>query len=169
MAPPLVHALALMTTMRTVEWYLWPYPFARTESFGAQWKDSFTHAPKFDPSLRAFEWDGDRWYINAVGHSLLGSELYLRARACDFGWAGALAWTAGASAVWEYGFEGNGVRPSGLDLVWTPLAGLLLGEARHQLLRVTRARQGPLRTVASALVDPLGGLDHVVTGRACGW
>lgn len=167
--PPLVHAAALMTTMRTVEWFLWPHPFAETEGFAAQWKDSFTHAPKFDPSRRAFEWDGDRWWINAVGHTLFGSELYLRSRACEFGWAGALAWTAGTSAVWEYGFEGNGVRPSAFDLVWTPLAGLALGELRYALLRAASRAPGGFRTVARVVVDPLGGLDHAITGRACGW
>lgn len=166
--PPLVHAAALMTTMRTTEWFLWPHPFAETESFGAQYRDSFTHWPKFDPSRRAFEWDGDRWWINVVGHTLFGSELYLRARQCHFGLTGALAWTAGASALWEYAFEGNGVRPSALDLVWTPLAGLALGEARLALFRAASGRSG-WSTLARIVIDPLGGLDQAATGRACGW
>lgn len=167
--PPLVHAAALMTTMRTVEWFLWPHPFAETEYFAWHYNDSFSHAPKFDPSQRAFEWDGDRWWINVVGHSLFGSELYLRARSCHFGVTGALAWTAGASAVWEYAFEGNGVRPSALDLVWTPLAGLALGEVRYALFRAASQGQGAWRNIARAVLDPLGGIDHAVTGRACGW
>lgn len=168
--PPLVHAGALMTTMRTVEWFLWPTPFAESDRFVERWGDSFTHAPKFDASRRPFEWDGDRWWINAVGHTLFGSELYLRARACHFGWAGALAWTTGASAVWEYAFEGNGVRPSAFDLVWTPVAGLLLGEARHALFRAASQQRGSVwATLARIGLDPLGGLEHAATGRACGW
>lgn len=166
--PPLVHAAALMTAMRTTEWFLWPHPFAETEGFLPQWKDSLTHAPRFDPSRRAFEWDGDRWWINVVGHTLFGSELHLRARQCDFGVLGALAWTASASAVWEYAFEGNGVRPSALDLVWTPLSGLALGEARLGLFRLA-GRSGTWSSVARALIDPLGGIDHLATGHACGW
>lgn len=163
-ARPFVHAAALFTTMRTVEAFLWPHPFAETHAIGERWAETFTTAPRFDPKRRAFEWDGDAWYINAVGHTLLGMELHFRARQCGFGWAGSLAFTTGASAVWEYLFEGNAVRASALDLVWTPLAGLALGEARYALFRAA-----PKNFFVRFLVDPLGGLDHAVTGEACGF
>jgi hypothetical protein len=163
-ARPFIHATALFTTMRTVEVFLWPHPFAETHAIGQRWGETFTTAPRFDPKRRAFEWDGDAWYINAIGHSLLGMELHFRARTCGFGWAGSLAFTTGASAVWEYIFEGNAVRASALDLVWTPLAGLGLGEARYALFRAA-----PKSFFVRFLIDPLGGLDHAITNDACGW
>jgi hypothetical protein len=164
----MVHTTLLFTTMRTVETFLWPHPFAETEHFAERWGETFTTWPKFDPKERTFEWDGDRWWINAVGHSLLGMELHFRARQCDFGWLGSLGYTAAASAVWEYAFEGNSVRASGLDLVWTPLAGLVLGEARYALFRAaSRAEYGPWRSLARFAIDPLGGVDQALTGNAC--
>lgn len=167
-ARTVVHTTLLFTTMRTVEIFLWPHPFAETDQLGERWGETFTTWPKFDPDRRAFEWDGDRWWINAVGHSLLGMELHFRARQCDFGWLGSFGYTAAASAVWEYAFEGNAVRASGLDLVWTPLAGLMLGEARYALFRAaSRAEPGAWRSIARFAIDPLGGVDHAITSNAC--
>ncbi len=140
---PAVHAAALMTVMRGVETVIWPDPFAQTEHFGAHYEEAFTKPPIFP--------DGDPWYVNFVGHALFGSELYLRARTCRLGWAGALAFAAAGSVVWEYGFEANGVRPSAFDLVYTPLSGALLGEARHLVLR-TASPNSAIRWI----VDPLG-------------
>src|SRR4051812_5338342 len=87
-APPVLHALSLFTVMRTTEAVIWPHPFPESSHFGEHYREAFTKPPLFDTSQRAFEWDGDRWPINVIGHGLLGSELYLRARTCNFGWAG---------------------------------------------------------------------------------
>src|SRR5204862_5159308 len=111
---------------------------------------------------RAFEWDHDAWTINVIGHGLLGSELYVRARACEFGWSGSLAFTAVSTVAWEYAFEGNAVQPSALDLVYTPLAGLVLGEARYWLWRETRRRAPFL----APLVDPFGEMERLA-GTSC--
>ena len=157
--PPILHSLTLFTVMRGVEAVIWPDPFAETDlgEWGHHYGEAFTKPPLFDPDQPAFSWDGDRWEINVIGHGLLGSELYLRARQCRFGWGGALAFTAGASAVWEYGFEANGVRPSGQDLVYTPVAGLLLGEARYQLWNAADGVElKPLRFFLRSLLDPFG-------------
>jgi hypothetical protein len=162
-ARAVIHSSALFVTMRTTEAFLWPHPFAETDQLGARWKETFTTAPRFDPSRRFFEWDGDAWYINAIGHTLLGMELHFRARQCNFGVTGSVIYSTLASAVWEYGFEGNAVRASALDLVWTPLAGLGLGEARYALFRAA-----PKNFLVRFLVDPLGGLDQAITHDACG-
>jgi hypothetical protein len=159
---PAVHSLALMTVMRATETFLWPDPFARTEHFGAHYKEAFTKPPLFDTTKPAFQWDGDPWWINVVGHGLFGSELYLRARQCRFGWAGSLAFAAATSALWEYGFEANGVRPSGFDLVYTPLAGALLGEGRYVLYRLL-PEKSPVRVV----LDPLGSAERALGSGLC--
>ncbi len=161
---PSLHSLGLMTVMRGTEAYLWPDPFAKVSRFGYHYREALTRPPLWDSSRPFFEADGDRWQLNVLGHGLFGSELYLRARACRKPVWQALLFTAGASALWEYGFEANGVRPSALDLVYTPAAGLLLGEGRFQLLHAAR-RLAPStgRNVLKALVDPLGELERALS------
>ena len=167
-ATPVAHALAMFSVVRGAEAWLYPEPFADfgSRALALRWRETVTRPPLFDPKRRAFEWDGDPWTINVIGHGLMGSELYARARACSFGWAGSLAFAAGASAVWEYAFEGNGVRPSALDLVYTPLAGFALGEARFQLYRVAQRLEGPTaRFAVRTLVDPFGELERALGAR----
>lgn len=168
--PPVLHTTAMFTIMRHAEAVLWPHPFAETAParVAQSYERAYTMPPLFDTSRRAFEWDHDPWAVNVIGHGLLGSELYLRARTCHFGWAGSLAFAAGASAIWEYVFEASGVRPSALDLVYTPLAGLLLGEARYLAYRGAQSmRARGARGVLSALVDPFGELERRAMGSPC--
>ena len=164
---PALHGLALMTVMRATESVLWPDPFARTQSFGARYEEAFTEPPKLDTRQPLLRWDGDPLVVNAVGHGLFGSELYLRARQCHLGWGGALAFAAATSAVWEYGFEANGVRPSAQDLVYTPLMGLALGELRYVVYGVAGRVESPAaRGTIRALVDPFGELERAA-GSGC--
>jgi hypothetical protein len=166
---PSLHALGMMTAMRATEAYLWPEPFAETHHFelARHYHAAFTQPPLWDTSRPWFEADGDRWQINVIGHGLFGSELYLRARTCQRPPWQALLFTGLASTAWEYGFEANGVRPSGLDLVLTPASGLLLGEARYFVWSgLQRLRPSALRGVLSALVDPLGDLERAL-GTPC--
>lgn len=164
---PAVHGLALMTVMRATETYLWPIPFAEPENFAANWREAFTKPPIFEADRPFLRWDGDSLFINVVGHGLFGSELYLRARQCRFGWGGSLAFAAATSALWEYGFEANGVRPSAQDLVYTPLVGLGLGELRYQLHQVAGKIASPAgRGVLRAVVDPFGELERAA-GTDC--
>jgi hypothetical protein len=152
-----------MLGMRLTEVWLWPEPFADADisHVAGRYRDALTQPPKWRSDARVFEWDGDRWWINVVGHSLLGSELYFAARRCEFSPGAALASAAVASAVWEYGYEASGVRPSALDLVYTPLSGLVLGEVRHWLYhRADLLSHGPVKTFVQALMDPLGVLER---------
>lgn len=153
------HHHGLMLGMRLTELWLWPEPFAviSPKIVSAHYRDAYAQPPKWRSDARLFEWDGDRWWINAVGHSLFGSELYLAARRCRFEPLAAVALTAAASTVWEYGYEASGVRPSALDLVYTPLSGLVLGEFRYWVYRQARAMpSGVVRTLTQILMDPLG-------------
>lgn len=167
--PPVLHTLGLFTVMRIGEAVIWPEPFAHFDSasLGAHYDDTFTNPPLFDPHKPAFQWDGDPWAVNVVGHGLMGSELYLRARMCHFGPVGSLAFAAGASAFWEYVVEGSGVRPSALDLVYTPLAGMILGEGRYFLYERAGTVASPtLRQVFRAALDPFGQLERAA-GSGC--
>jgi hypothetical protein len=169
LTPPVLHALGLMTTMRLSEAYLWPQPFAETAptTLGRHYHAAYSQPPRWDGARPLFEADGDRWQINVLGHGLFGSELYLRARTCHFRPWQALLFTGLASATWEYGFEANGVRPSALDLVFTPTAGLVLGEARFQGWKAARGlAPGALRTTLTVVLDPLGELERLA-GSPC--
>jgi hypothetical protein len=166
---PSLHALGLMTVMRSTEAYLWPEPFAETGLFqvGRRYYEAFSRAPVWHSSRPLFEEDGDHWQVNVIGHGLFGSELYLRARTCHEPAWQALLFTALASASWEYVFEASGTRPSALDLTFTPVAGLLLGEARFWGWSAAhRLRSRALRSTLSVLFDPLGELERAA-GTPC--
>lgn len=165
---PTLHALGLMSAMRVGEAVLWPEPFAFTnvDRWGQSYERAFTEWPRWDSSEPAFEWDGDAWYINGIGHALFGSELHLRARTCHNAVVPALLFTAAGSAVWEYGFEANGVRPSGLDLWYTPAAGLVLGEARFWAWSAARRLDHRAwRSVLTGVLDPFGELERALGTR----
>ncbi|WP_394832780.1 DUF3943 domain-containing protein [Pendulispora rubella] len=168
--PPVLHTTAFLTGLRYIEAYMYPHPFAEGnfEHIAERYRDTFTHWPIFDSDKPAFEWDGDSWRINVIGHGLMGSELYTRARICHFGWAGSLAFAVGSTVAWEYVFEGNGVRPSVWDLVYTPLSGLLLGEARYFIYRTAQSLSSPTaRNVLSAIADPFGEMERHWLGSPC--
>lgn len=162
---PTLHGLGLMTGMRVGAAVIWPEPFAEVSlsAWGEAYEQAYTRPPKWDSSARAFEWDGDPWYVNGIGHALFGSELYLRARTCKKNVVEALLFTTAGSAVWEYAFEANAVRPSALDLVYTPAAGLVLGESRFLLWSAARRLDDPgWRSVLSAVLDPFGELERAL-------
>lgn len=166
---PPAHAGLLMTGMRVAEIWIWPEPFAdfRLKSLGRSYERAYTLPPKWDGSRAWFEWDGDPWYVNAVGHALFGSEVYLRARLCRWTPLEAVLLSGAASTVWEYGIEASAVRPSALDLWYTPLSGALFGELRYWgWSSVSTVRSRPLRAVLRAVFDPFGELERAV-GLPC--
>ncbi len=156
------HHHGVMLGMRLTEIWLWPEPFAETEPLVITERyRAAAGLPKWQGDARWFEWDGDRWWINVAGHSLFGSELYLAARRCKFAPAIALAAATAGSLAWEYGYEASGVRPSALDLVYTPLSGLALGELRHWVYdRAGALSDGPVKVVVRVLMDPLGSIER---------
>lgn len=166
---PTWHSLGLMTGMRLTEAWLWPDPFAETrlDRIGAHYREAFTRPPKWDSSAAPFEWDGDPWWINGIGHAVFGAELYYRPRACGQGVLTAVGFAAAGALVWDYGFEASGVRPSGLDLWYTPLSGAVLGEIRYQGYLLTRGiGSHTLRTVVQTLLDPFGQIERAL-GAPC--
>ncbi len=168
-AIPIAHNLGLMTVMRIGEAVIWPEPFAdfSSDQVGRAYEQAFTEPPLWDGSQDFFEWDGDHFLINGVGHALFGSELFLRARTCRHGPWVAAGFAVVGSTLWEYGFEASGARPSGLDLWYTPLSGVVLGEARYWLWRASSAiSDRTWRTVAQAAVDPLGEFERFL-GSEC--
>lgn len=168
LGPVLWHSLGLMTTMRVAEAILYPSPFASIDSefVRSNYARAYTSLPLWDPDGAPASFDGDPWTINIIGHGLFGSELYMRARTCHYGVWGSLAWTVTGSVAWEYVFEASGVQPSAQDLVYTPIAGLLLGEARYFAWSAARRAQGAWWSrVVRWTVDPLGGAERALFTR----
>jgi hypothetical protein len=169
LAVPAAHTAGLFFALRATEALLYPLPFARIEPdyWAARYGEAFTHPPLFHPDRPPFEWDNDPWTLNVIGHGLLGSELYYRPRRCGASPLGSLLFATGATVVWEYGFEANGVPPSALDLFYTPLAGAVLGEGRYWGVRLAHGiGDRTLRGIVTVILDPLGEFERA-WGAAC--
>lgn len=165
---PVLHGTGLLLGQRVAESVLWTHAFSLED--GDRNLDhlrvAYTQPPVFDPDRRLFEWDGDRWEINFFGHGLMGSELYLRARQCQHGFAASLAFTAAGAVLWEYGVEVWNSRPSVNDLLWTPLGGALIGELRFVTWEMAASLPPVARGILRAVVDPFGELERAL-GTPC--
>lgn len=164
---PTLHSAGFATAMYFSSVAIWPRSFAVAES-GDNWRrfrHAFSAAPEWRRHAGPFEWDGDSWTINVIGHGLFGSEFYLRHRQCRHAPWVATAMTVAWSVAWEFVIESWHRQPSGIDLLWTPTAGTLLGEGRFQLYRRARAmRRTTGRHVLLYLIDPFGQLERDLLG-----
>lgn len=147
-------------------WLIWP------ETYGPKhfpdtpkvFSDNFWHAPRLQAEKTFFKWDGDSYFINVVGHGLFGSEMYMAARDWGHGIGVSFLYALVGSTFWEYFVEGLFQRPSSVDLIWTPTAGLIFGELRHRILQWVRTDiYDPLwRQTLLFLFDPIGELERLV-------
>ena len=164
---PGVHAAAVLAGQRVALSVLWPESFDPTTvgANASRLATAWSSGPRLDTRAPWFESDGDPWELNALGHGLMGSELYLRYRETHHQPWAALAATAAWTLVWEYGVEAWHKQPSAIDLAWTPAGGALLGELRFAAIRALRAgpdAAGP--RLLLYLVDPLGQLERDLFG-----
>jgi hypothetical protein len=83
-------------------------------------------------STQYFTFDQDRFNTNAVGHPVAGLIYYQIARGSGLGAAGSFLTSVIASTAWKYFGESN-QKLSINDLVVTPMAGWVLGEATYRL------------------------------------
>jgi hypothetical protein len=164
-----VHSATVLLGMRLGAAFLWPGdygPGALGQAPG-HLREAISRPPLFRSDRPLLESDGDPWTVNVIGHGVFGSEIYLRSRQCGGAPLEAFAWTAGASAAWEYALEGSVKRPSAIDLAWTPVVGgLVLGELRFRAWRSLGADDpGVLRRIGRVLLDPLGSLERAAGTR----
>lgn len=168
---PTMHSVGVLAGMRTSLSVLWPEHFhpLHFDRMGAQIRSSWSTPPSYQRERSFIESDGDPWTLNAVGHGLFGSEIYLRFRQCGHRPLAALASAAVTSTVWEYGIEAFHKQPSGIDLLWTPLVGSMLGEGRYRLYRLIRGEEEPAAGRAALLfvVDPFGEAERRILGTDC--
>ena len=82
-----------------------------------RWWDNVSH-----PS-----WDSDAWPINYILHPYWGATYYIRARERGFGKLASFGYSALLSTMYEFGVEAFWEKPSGQDLMVTPILGSLIG------------------------------------------
>lgn len=133
-----------------------------------QKRDSFK---KYHKNVGHLAVDRDKFYINYVLHPYWGAAYYTRARERGLSEGAAVAFSAGVSAMYEFGVEAFFEKPSIQDLVVTPLAGSLLGAYLFEPLRESIRRKEERRwyhDTLMALTDPVGVLStgvERITGR----
>ncbi|MCG3146693.1 MAG: hypothetical protein PCFJNLEI_00127 [Verrucomicrobiae bacterium] len=122
---------------------------------GGNFQDAWTRGPSPDD---------DDWYWNYTAHPIAGSEFYLRARAQGYSPLGSFVFSGLASAFWEFGVESWYQRPSSQDLIITPLAGLVLGEARFRAKRALLEADTTLSRAVAVAIDPLQSFTEIIGG-----
>jgi hypothetical protein len=164
---PVAHAGGVLLGMRISLGLLWPEAYDPTRFAGQrdQLRLAYTRPPELRRDRTLLESDGDPAWLNGIGHGLFGSEVYGRTRQCGHGALAAFLATAATSVVWEYGLEAPHKRPSAIDLVWTPVVGGVLGEARFRLHRSLRARGSAPWLLF--VVDPFGEAERRLVGSGC--
>jgi hypothetical protein len=109
--------------------------------------------------------DDDSWWINYLAHPYVGAMYYIRARERGFGPWSSFAYSAFASAAYEFGVEAFFEKPSIQDLIVTPIGGALLGAFVFEPFRAWVRAKPELQWydhVGLFLTDPIGGLNGVV-------
>jgi hypothetical protein len=164
---PAAHAGGVLLGMRVSSSVLWPdaYDPTRLGPERDQLRLAYTRPPELRSGGALLESDGDPAWLNGLGHGLFGSEVYGRTRQCGHGALAAFLATTAASVAWEYGLEAPHKRPSAVDLVWTPLAGGALGEARFRLHRWLKHRRSAAWLLFA--VDPFGETERRVLRTRC--
>jgi hypothetical protein len=108
--------------------------------------------------------DEDSWWLNYIAHPYVGAVYYIRARERGFGPWSSFAYSALASAAYEFGAEAFFEKPSIQDLIVTPVGGALLGAFAFEPIRARIKAKPELAWydhVGLFLTDPLGGLNRM--------
>ncbi len=110
-------------------------------------------------SDRYFAFDHDRFNTNAIGHPLAGTIYYQIARGNGLGVGASYLTTVAASTLWKYVGEPN-QKLSINDLIVTPAAGWVIGEATYRLGRLfADGEPNFANCVGAALFSPIATLN----------
>jgi hypothetical protein len=114
--------------------------------------------------------DDDPFEINQFGHPYQGAMYHGIARSNGLSYWPSVAYTFAGSALWE--IAGETTPPSVNDQIASGIAGSFLGEPLFRISRLLlkRADHGPgvWRTLASVLVSPATGINHMLVGDPAG-
>jgi hypothetical protein len=123
-------------------------------------------------SLHSVVLDEDKFNTGAVGHPIAGTGYYQIARGYGLGPLGSFVASVAAEVTWQYLVEWD-TKPATNDIIGTPLAGWVIGEATYRLGRYFAAgTPGIASCVGAAIFSPVATLnDGIVcsaSGRAAG-
>jgi hypothetical protein len=110
-------------------------------------------------------WDQDSWWLNYLAHPYVGATYYIRARERGFDRVASFAYSALASAMFEFGVEAIYEQPSIQDLIVTPVAGAIVGALVFEPIRNHIKAKSELAWYDHAglfLTDPIGALNGVL-------
>ena len=114
--------------------------------------------------------DDDPFQVNQFGHPYQGAMYHDIARSNGLSYWSSMAYTFASSALWE--IAGETTPPSRNDQIASGFAGSFLGEPLFRISRLLleRADNGPgaWRKLASVLVSPPTGLNHLMVGNPAG-
>lgn len=121
-------------------------------------KENFRHG---------FEWDNDHLHTNMFAHPYNGSIFFNAGRANGFNFWQSELFAIGGSAMWEMFMEKE--YPSTNDIIATPIGGAALGEVFYRtsdLILDDRSSGAERfgRELAAFLIDPMKGINRLVTG-----
>ena len=116
-----------------------------------------------------WEWDRSLFFTNFYNHPLSGNFFFNAGRASGLGYWGSSLATLGGSLMWEMVMEKH--RPSINDLVTTTAGGCVFGEVLHRFSSLVRKREARgldrvWRETVGAILDPIGGANRLLNGRA---
>jgi hypothetical protein len=116
-----------------------------------------------------FVWDNDKFSTNLFAHPYHGSLYFNTARSNGLNFWESIPYSFGGSLMWEIAAETE--PPAINDFVATAIGGMALGEVTHRLSNAIlndskKGMQRFWRETIATLINPIGGINRIVTGRA---
>ncbi len=123
-------------------------------------KENFKHG---------FEWDNDHLNTNMFAHPYNGSMFFNAGRSNGYNFWQSELFAIGGSAMWEMFMECE--YPSTNDIIATPIGGAALGEVFYRTSDLvlddsSTGAERAGREVAAFILDPMRGINRIVTGQA---
>lgn len=116
-----------------------------------------------------FVWDNDKFSTNLFAHPYHGNLYFNAARSNGLSFMASVPYAFGGSLMWEVAGE---VEPPALnDLIATTIGGMAIGEVTHRLSALvyddrTKGSRRFLRELVGTIINPIGGLNRLIDGRA---
>jgi len=154
---PLVDIVAINLTLWGIPYSL-GQPFVQTNP--SNWAYNFRTGP---------QWDDGEFEVNQLAHPIQGSLYFSAARVHGLSFWESVPYSLLGSSMWEYFLEVE--QPSKSDFITTPWGGSFLGESLYRLsnavLDDSTSGSGRFwREFAALAINPMNGLDRIVSGQA---